>query len=180
MNILKKVFFFLLALVGILLVVAAFLKKDFAVEREIVINQPKDSVYKYIKFAKNQDYFSVWNKMDPNMKKHESGTDGTIGYISGWESTNENVGTGEMEIIKLDEGHRVDYELRFKKPMEATNYAYITTEAFSPTQTKVKWGFTGKSPWPFNIFMAAMNMEEVVGKDLQGGLENLKTLMEKK
>lgn len=180
MRILKKILFFLLAIVGILLIVAAFLKKDFAVEREVVINQPKDSVFKYIKFAKNQDYFSVWNKMDPAMKKHQSGTDGTVGFITGWESTDKNVGTGEMEIKKINEGKRIDFELRFKVPMEATNYAYIETEAVTPAQTKVKWGFTGTSPYPFNLMMAVMNMDEMVGKDLQGGLDNLKVLLEEK
>lgn len=180
MRVLKKLFLFLLVLLGIILIAAAFMKKDFAVEKEIVINQPKDSVFKFIKFLKNQDQFSVWAKMDPKMKNQFKGNDGEIGAINSWESDNENVGIGEQEIKNIKEGERIDFELRFKKPMEATNFAYMTTEALSPTQTKVKWGFTGSSPYPFNFMLAFMNMDEMVGKDFQQGLDNLKVLLEKK
>lgn len=180
MRILKKLFLFLIILLGIILIAAAFMKKDFAVEKEIVINQPKDSVFKFVKFLKNQDQFSVWAKMDPNMKNQFKGNDGEIGAINSWESDNENVGIGEQEIKNIKEGERIDFELRFKEPMEATNFAYMTTEALSPTQTKVIWGFTGKSPYPFNFMLAFMNMDEMVGKDFQQGLDNLKVLLEKK
>ena len=159
---------------------AAFMKKDFAVEKEIVINQPKDSVFKFVKFLKNQDQFSVWAKMDSKMKNQFKGNDGEIGAINSWESDNENVGIGEQEIKNIKEGERIDFELRFKEPMEATNFAYMTTEALSPIQTKVTWGFTGNSPYPFNFMLAFMNMDEMVGKDFQQGLDNLKVLLEKK
>lgn len=180
MRILKKLFLFLIILLGIILIAAAFMKKDFAVEKEIVINQPKDSVFKFVKFLKNQDKFSVWAKIDPKMKNYFKGTDGQIGAINGWESDNENVGIGEQEIKNIKEGERIDFELRFKEPMEATNFAYMTTEALSPNQTKVKWGFTGSSPYPFNFMLVSMNMDEMVGKDFQQGLNNLKVLLEKK
>lgn len=180
MKIIKKIFLTLIVLLVIALIAGLFMKKDFAIEKEVTINQPKDSIFKFVKFVKNQDQFSVWNQKDPNMKKHYSGTDGTVGFIYGWESEDKNVGTGEQELKKITEGERVDFELRFKKPMEATNNAYITTEALSPTQTKVKWGFTGSSPYPFNVMMAFMNMDKLVGGDLQTGLDNLKVLLEKK
>src|SRR6478736_279635 len=98
MKILKKIAIVLVALIAILLIVALFVKKDFKVEREIVINKPKKEVFDYIRFIKNQDHYSKWAMMDPNMKKTYTGTDGTVGFISAWESENKNVGTGEQEI----------------------------------------------------------------------------------
>ncbi|MGH2664442.1 SRPBCC family protein [Flavobacterium sp.] len=180
MKIIKKIVLALVALVVIIAIAGLFMKKDYAIEREITINQPKDSIFKFVKQVKNQDQFSVWNKMDPNMKKNYTGTDGTVGFIYGWESQNENVGTGEQEIKKIAEGERVDFELRFKVPMESKGNAYIATEAISPTQTKVKWGFTGTMPYPWNVMMPIMGMDEMIGKDLQGGLDNLKGVLEKK
>jgi hypothetical protein len=149
MKIVKKILLVIVVLIAILAITGLFLKKDYNIERVVTINQPKDSVFKFIKFVKNQDQFSVWNKKDPNMKRHYSGTDGTVGFVYGWESKDENVGTGEQEIKKITEGERMDFELRFKIPMEITDYAYMTTEAVSPTQTKVKWGFYGKMPYPW-------------------------------
>ncbi len=51
----------MLALIGIVLIAGLVMTKDYAVEREITINQPKDSVFNYVKMMKNQDSFSVWN-----------------------------------------------------------------------------------------------------------------------
>jgi uncharacterized protein YndB with AHSA1/START domain len=179
MKIIKKILFVILGLIALALVVALFLPKDYAVEREIVINQPKDSVFNYIKLLKNQENFSVWSKMDPNMKKTFSGVDGTVGAISTWESENEKVGVGEQEIKKITPGERIDFELRFKAPFEATDNAYFNTESISEKETKVKWGFNGTMPYPMNLMLPMMKMDELLGKDLQGGLENLKVVLEK-
>jgi hypothetical protein len=92
-------------------------------------------VFDYVRLLNNQDNFSKWATMDPAMKKSFSGTDGTVGFVSAWESKKKDVGKGEQEIIKITEGQRIDYELRFKEPFEATDLAYITTEPISENQT---------------------------------------------
>lgn len=180
MKILKRILIVLLILIAIPLIVALFLKKEYAVEREITINQPKEEVFEYIKYLKNQDNYSVWAKMDPDMKKKYTGTDGTVGFISAWESKDESVGVGEQEIAKIVEGERIDLKLRFKEPFEANDDAYMETEAISESKTKVKWGFEGKMPYPMNIMLLFMDMEEMLGKDLEKGLENLKVELENK
>ena len=52
--------------------------------------------------------------MDPDMKKTYRGTDGTVGFVSAWDSEKDDVGKGEQEIIKITDGERIDYELRFQ------------------------------------------------------------------
>jgi len=101
MKILKKILLVAVSLIAILLITAIFTKKDYAVEREITINKPKQVVFDYIKYLKNQDYFSKWATMDPNIKKDYRGTDGTVGFVSAWESDNDDVGKGEQEIKKI-------------------------------------------------------------------------------
>ena len=92
-----------------------------------------------MKYLKNQDNFSKWAKMDPNLKKNYSGTDGTVGFISKWESQNKEVGKGEQEIKGMKDGEKIDYEIRFIEPFTSTSAAYMTTDAVSGNQTKVKW-----------------------------------------
>ncbi len=180
MKIIKKIVLVLVVLLLLAAIAGLFMTKDYAVEKEVTINQPKDSVFQFVKFVKNQDQYSVWSQMDPKMKHHYSGTDGTVGFISGWESQDKNVGIGEQEIKKITEGERIDFELRFKVPMESTENAYMTTEAISPTQTKAKWGFNGKMPYPWNVLKPFLGIEEMIGKDLQTGLDNMKVILEKK
>jgi hypothetical protein len=180
MIVVKKILFGLLAIIAFLLLIALFLPKKYAIEREIIIDSPKDSVFTYVRYLKNQDDFSVWSKIDPTMKKKFTGTDGTVGAISAWESQDKNVGIGEQEITKITEGERIDFELRFKVPIESTDSAFMITKSISPNQTKVIWGFNGEMPYPMNLMLPIMNMEEMLGKDLENGLKNLKSNLETK
>ncbi len=179
MRILKKIIIVIAILIAIPLIVALFVKKDYAIERQIIIHKPKQEVFNYIKFLKNQDNYSKWNMTDPNMKKAYSGTDGTVGFISSWESTNKNVGVGEQEIANIIDGERIDMKLRFKVPFEAHDDAYMVTKSTDSTSTTVKWGFSGKFPYPMNIFNLIMDMDKQVGGDLEVGLNNLKSVLEK-
>ncbi|GAB1404467.1 hypothetical protein MASR1M74_16460 [Lentimicrobium sp.] len=179
MRILKRILIVVGILIAIPLIVALFVKKEYAVEKEIVISKPKAEVFEYIKFLQNQDNFSKWATIDPNMKKSYRGTDGTVGFVSHWESDNEEVGWGEQEIKKITEGERIDFELRFIKPFEATEPAFMSTETVSDNQTKVKWGFSGHMDYPMNLMLLFMDFEKMIGDDLQTGLTKLKSELEK-
>jgi uncharacterized membrane protein len=179
MKIVLIVLFVIIGIIVLALVTALFVKKEYAVEKEVVINKPKAEVFSYILQLKNQDNFSVWTKIDPAMKKEYRGTDGTVGFVSAWDSENKNAGKGEQEITKISDGNRIDYELRFIKPFKSTSEAYMVTEKSSDSQTRVKWGFTGKMNYPMNLMLLFMDMNKMIGKDFENGLNNLKTLLEK-
>lgn len=180
MKILKTILIAVGILIAIPLIVALFAKKDYEVEREITIDKPKEEVFDYVKFLKNQDNYSKWATIDPDMKKTYNSTDGTVGFVSAWESDNKDVGKGEQEIKKITEGERIDFELRFFEPFESTEPAYMTTESVSENQTKVKWGFNGHMDYPMNIMMLFMDFEKMIGDDLDTGLKNLKSVLEAK
>lgn len=132
-----------------------------------------------MKYLKNQDTFSVWSTKDPAMKKTFTGTDGRVGAIAGWDSMDENVDVGEQEITKIIEGERIDFEFCFKVPIESTDFTYLSTKAISPNQTKVTWRFNVKMPYPMNFMLPFMNMEQMLGKDLQDGQNNRKVILGK-
>jgi hypothetical protein len=178
-KILKVAGLLLLGLIIIVLLIAAFVRKDYSVEREVTLNKPKQVVYDYTKFLKNQNQYSVWAKIDPTMKTEFRGTDGTIGFVSAWDSPNKDAGSGEQEITGINEGNRIDYEIRFFKPMKSTDKAFMSFESINDSVTKVKWGIYGKLKYPMNISFLFMDMDTMLGKDLEGGLNNLKALLEK-
>ena len=111
------------------------------------------------------------------MKKKYVGKDATVGFIASWDG-NDKVGQGEQEIKEMIEGERVDFELRFKEPMEMTNNSYMTTKADGDGKTKVVWGFAGKMNYPMNIMIPFMGMDKMLGDQLQAGLDDLKKIME--
>jgi hypothetical protein len=178
MKFLKRTLIVLFSIVALLLIVALFVDKEYHVERSVVINKPVDEVFNYARFIKNQDEYSVWNKMDPNMKKTYKGTDGEVGFVYAWDSKNDDVGAGEQEIKAVTEGSRIDCELRFKRPFESVANTYMETTANNAGSTTVEWGIDGYSPYPFNLLMLFMDMDGMLGKDLQEGLNGMKEKVE--
>ena len=82
--------------------------------------------------------------------------------MSAWESDKKDVGTGEQEIKKITEGERLDFELRFIKPFESTEAAYMITEPVSENQTKVRWGFNGHMNYPSNLVILFMDFDKMI------------------
>jgi hypothetical protein len=179
MRILVGIIIALGGIIVLLLIIGLFVKKDYSVAKEVIVNKSKSVVFDYLRFLKNQNKFSVWATMDPNMKTEYRGTDGTEGFISAWQSENRNVGKGEQEILKIVNGERIDYEIRFIKPFVSTSWANMIVASANENQTRVHWEFTGKMKYPTNLTLLFMNMEKMVGNDLEKGLQNLKAIMDK-
>jgi hypothetical protein len=178
MKILIEIVVVLIGIIVLFLIIGVFLKQDYSVGKDVIINKSKAAVFGYLKFLKNQNKFSVWASMDPDMKTKFTGTDGTEGFVSAWESDIKNIGKGEQEILKIVEGERIDYEIRFMRPFKSTSWAFLTTSAVSDNLTRVHWEFNGKMRYPTNVMMLFMNMEKMVSGDLDKGLQNMKTLLE--
>jgi uncharacterized protein YndB with AHSA1/START domain len=178
MKIVKIVLISLVGLVALLVVAAVFMPKSYTIEKEVVISKPKVIVFQYLVYLQNQDDFSVWMKMDPKARKDSRGEDGTVGYVSTWDSDVENVGQGEQEITNIVDGERIDYELRFLKPYQSVAKSYITTTATENNETKVKWGFEGTTPFPMNLMLPFLKAS--LGGQLQQGLDELKKIMEER
>lgn len=178
MKTLKRIGIVVIILIALVLILGLFINGKYAVEREVTINKSKQEVFDYVKYLKNQDNFSVWAKIDPTMKKEYRGEDGTVGFVSAWDSENKEAGKGEQKILKIDGSNRIDYETHFIKPFESTDYAYMEFSAVNDSVTNVKWGFDGKMKYPMNLMLLFMNMEKMLAPDLQNGLNNLKGILE--
>lgn len=163
-------------IIGLILLLGIIAPKKYNVFRTVEIAKSKDEVFEYLKYLKNQQNWSPWEKKDPNMEKKFTGTDGEVGAVSHWKG-NKDVGEGEQEITKIIEGKRVEGQLRFLKPWKSTSDCYMEVEEVT-NGTKVTWGFSGKNKFPFSIFMLFFSMDKTVGKDFEEGLQSLKSLLE--
>ncbi|WP_405382527.1 SRPBCC family protein [Maribacter sp. LLG6340-A2] len=169
--------FTVIIIIGILLFIVLFLAliapKNYHVYRSIELDHPTDKVWEHIKYLEKQNQWSPWSKKDPNMEQKIIGTDGTVGAISYWNG-NKEVGEGEQEITKIVDGKRMEQDLRFLKPYKSESESYMDLIELGPNKSKVTWGFSGKNKFPMSIMMLFMNMDKMVGKDFEQGLENLK------
>ncbi len=148
--------------------------------RDVEIEKPKAEVFEYTKYLKNQENFSVWAKIDPDMIREFSGEDGTVGFVSSWKSNHPDVGVGEQEIASVYDQNRIDYQLRFREPFESSSTAYMIFNSVDSNKTSVQWGFDGEMSYPMNLMLLFVDMEGELGGDLQEGLDNLKGILDSK
>jgi hypothetical protein len=179
MNTALTILLVIAAIIAIPLILALFIKKEYTIERTVTIHKTGEEVFNYIKFLKNQGYYSKWVMADLNARKVYTGTDGTVGFISAWDSDNKKVGKGEQEIKAIIPGKRLDLQLRFVKPFQGVADSYIATQSIALTQTNVTWGFKSAMPYPMNFMRLFMNIEKMLGQDLEESLITLKHVIEK-
>lgn len=165
-------------IIVVVVVLAIIAPKRYNVQRSIVINKPRQTVFDYIKFLRNQNNYSKWVMMDPNKRMTYTGTDGTVGFNAAWDSDMKQVGKGNQTIEELVDGERIDIRLVFEKPMAAVGDAYYTTQSVTADTTAVKWAMESKMPFPMNAMLLFINMDKMLGKDMEESLGNLKHVLE--
>ncbi|MFM9004645.1 MAG: SRPBCC family protein [Flavobacteriales bacterium] len=179
MKIIKYILIALGVIVAALLITALFLPKEYTVSRDITINRSKSDVFDYARKLENQLDYSVWWKMDPNQVTTFTGEDGTIGFVAAWKSELDSVGSGEEEIVALEEGKRIGFALRFKEPFESSASSEMLFAAPDSNSTKLTWNFEGDMSYPLNVMQLFISMEDMLGQDIQEGLQNMKVILEK-
>jgi len=176
MKALKIIGAILLTIIVIMGILGAIAPKSFQVERSIEIEAPADKIFKYLNLWEYYEKWSPWQELDPDMKIEITGTDGAEGSVYSWEGT-EKVGKGKMTKTKVEANQLVEYNLHFMTPFESHNEGYMSMQP-SGNGYKVSWGMKGKSPFPFNIMGLFYNMDKLIGKDFEKGLNKLKSTVE--
>ncbi len=176
-RVLSLILLILVLLIAVPLISAFFVDNKIQVERNISIERQVDEVFNYLKYVQNHDNFTKWNTLDPDMKKSYTGIDGTVGFVYAWEG-NEDAGKGEQEIISIEEGHRIDHELRFQEPFEATAKAWMVTKPTGDNLTEVTWGMESSMPYPINLLLLFIDFDQSLGEDYEQGLNKLKAILE--
>jgi hypothetical protein len=115
------------------------------------------------------------------MKRSFSGAADGRGAVYGWEG-NKNVGSGRMEILNTSKPSKIVIKLDFFTPFEGHNTAEFTMlpqgDATNLT-TNVTWLMHGPAPFMSKVMQVFINLDNMIGKDFEIGLANLKRLTEK-
>lgn len=173
----KRIALVVAALIVAVLVIAAFQPDSFRIERSATIKAPPEKVYALIDDFRKWPLWSPWEKMDPAMQRTYSGPAQGKGAAYAWKG-NDTVGAGRMEIRESQPPSRILIQLDFLAPFEAHNTAEFTLQPLGDS-TEVKWAMYGPSPYISKLFCLFMDMDEMVGKDFEAGLANMKAAAER-
>jgi uncharacterized protein YndB with AHSA1/START domain len=173
---LKKILFTLTALLALLLLYAAARPDTFRVERRILIQAPPEKVWAELGDLRRWQGWSPWERMDPQMKRSYSTPSTGRGATYAWEG-NTQVGQGRMAIVEADAPARLVIKLDFIQPFEAHNTAEFTLMPQAGA-TEVSWVMRGPNTYVGKLMQVFVDMDQMVGRDFETGLANLKTLAE--
>jgi uncharacterized protein YndB with AHSA1/START domain len=174
-----------LAIIGVVVVVAiagillyAATKPDsFRVQRVVLINAPPDKVFPLINDLKAWPAWSPYEKKDLAMKRTYGAVTAGKGATYAWEG-DKNVGQGSMEMIESSP-QKIVIKLDFLKPFEAHNIGEFILEPKGDS-TSVTWAIYGPSPYMSKVVGTFMNIDDLIGRDFEKGLADLKAAAEKK
>lgn len=178
MNFLKRLLYFVVILVALLLIISFFLPSKAHVERTVQMNGVKPaSVFAQLNDLKSYDKWMPWNKKDSGMKKNWGDKTSGTGASYSWES--KVVGNGSLTITESVPDKLVRTDLNFMENGTGKGGWELTEKDGG---TNVKWfmdseaggGFLNKAISRY-VFLF---MDKMVGPDFEEGLASLQKAAE--
>ena len=175
----------MLKIIGIVIVVllagvlalAATKPDSFRVERTTSIKAPPEKIFPYIDDFHRWGAWSPFEKLDPAMRRRLGGAESGEGAVYEWEG-NSQAGKGRMEIVESTPPSKVSIKLDFLKPFESHNTADFTLVP-NGDSTRVTWAMYGPNVFLGKVMSVFVSMDDMIGKDFEAGLANLKTVAER-
>ena len=163
--------------IAAVLILAAIKPDTFSVRRAIAVQAPPEKIFPLINDLQQWGSWSPYENKDPAMKRSYSGAGSGRGAVYAWDG-NKNVGSGRMEILDASAPSKIVIKLDFFTPFEGHNTAEFTMLPQGDA-TSVTWLMHGPAPFMSRVMQVFMNMDNMIGKDFEVGLANLKRLTEK-
>jgi hypothetical protein len=175
----------LIGVAGVLVLfvaVVATRPSAYHVERKLEVAAPADLVFGVLndlhQFVGVLVLFgSPFEKLDPNTQKTFEGPAAGVGQSYAWNG--KEAGKGKLTIEESVPGQKVGIKLEFVKPMESTATCALTL-AGTPTGSVVTWSMEGNHNFIGKALGMFMDMDNMLGTDIEKGLAQLKTVAEGK
>jgi uncharacterized protein YndB with AHSA1/START domain len=149
----------------------------FRVQRTVSIKAPPEKVFPLINNLKTMNEWNPFAKQDPTIRIKYSGPASGKGAANDWDSDG-RAGQGRLEITESAPPSQITMRLDIAKPMEVHN-----TMAFAlrpqADGTRVTWAMSGTYAYIAKVVGVFVNMDRMIGGELEKGLADLKAMAEK-
>lgn len=166
----------LAAAVAGVLVYAGTRPDEFRVERRLRIAAPAERLWPLVGELRAFKRWNPYERKDPQLTSHYSGAPQGVGSRYDWDSR--EVGRGSLEITGQQPGRALQMKLDFVKPFEAHNTAEFTLQPLADGATEVRWVMQGPATYLSKLMGVFIDMDAMVGRDFEAGLQNLRALAE--
>jgi uncharacterized protein YndB with AHSA1/START domain len=171
-----RAFIVVAVVVAAVLAFAATKPGTFRVERSRSIKAPPEKIFALINDFHSWSRWAPQDQEDPSMKRTYRGAESGTGALSEWNSSG-SAGRGQMSITESVAPRQISVKVDFVKPFEAHNMNVFKLEPEGDS-TKVIWIMQGTNLYIMKIMSVFVNMDRMMGKHFEAGLDNLKALAE--
>ena len=177
LEIIAAVAMILAIAIAAVLILAATKPNKLRVERTATIKAPAETIFPLINDFRKWRTWSPYETKDPAMKRTYGGAESGKGATYAWDG-DRNVGSGRMEILDVSAPQKIVIKLDFFTPFEGHNTAEFT---MLPQEdgTHVTWLMHGPANFMSRLIQVFINLDNMIGKDFEAGLANLKKVVEK-
>lgn len=165
--------------VAALLLYAATRPDTFAIQRCTVIQAPADKLFALIDDLRQYNTWNPYARKDPAMRIDYRGPATGPGAAFDF-SGNQDAGKGSVEITGGQAPTRVDMHLHMIEPFEGHNEITFTLTPRGPQgqATEVTWAMHGPAPFISKLVGLFLDMDQMIGRDFEAGLAQLKARAE--
>jgi len=167
----------IVATVATVLILAKTRPDTIRITRSTVVRASPDRIFALINDFHNWVKWAPQDREDPTMARSYSGAANGVGAVSAWEATG-SAGTGRMSITESLASSKISVTVDFVKPFKAHNVNQFTLEPVG-SSTKVTWTMEGTNVYPAKVMSLFVDMDRMMGKHFEAGLDNLKVIAEK-
>jgi hypothetical protein len=165
-----------IGLAGVVAYAAATQPDTFRVQRAMTIEAPPEKLVGILSDLRRGAEWSPYEKKDPAMKKAFSGPASGPGSKLDWDG-NGDVGAGSLTVAEVTPA-KITLNLAMTRPMNANN---IVEYSLAPkgNATDMTWTLHGPMPLISKVMCVFMNLDKMLGADMERGLKDLKALAER-
>lgn len=167
-----------LLLIAAILLIAAMKPATFAIERSVTIEASPETIYPLINDFHNWNEWAPQDREDRSLVRMYNGPRQGVGAISEWAGS-AGGGKGRMQITASVPYSKIAVDVDFEKPFQAHNVNEFMLEP-AGNLTTVTWKMRGTNVFMMKLMSIFMNMDRMMGKHFETGLQNLKRAAEKK
>jgi len=165
----------LIAAVAGLLGLALTKPDTYQVQREIEIAAAPAIIFENLQSFRQWAQWSPWERPAPDVKKTYAGPPSGTGASYAWEG--KDIGSGKLIITDSTAPQKLAIRLELVKPAQETNHMTFELTPL-PAATRVRWSMTGPTRFAAKLLSVFTNTDALIGRDLDAGLAQLKTLSE--
>ncbi len=166
---LRRLFAILLAIVIIIILVGFMLPRAITIERQQLIDQPREVVFEVLQDFRHFSAWSPWYAANPDAGYRIEGRPSGVGAILTW-SDEGGSGQGRLSIVAMDPPDRIDMRMELGES-EADSYFLLEPEGLGQ---RVTWGLRVE----FGTFdligrYIGLLLPAMIGRSYSEGLERL-------